>query len=82
MHLILKAIFHGLPVFPLLYNRWQLSLILLLLVALPYIKTEKLTCLYEEQSRREGSSEKELARLKKLINFWRCLTFEQIRNWR
>ena len=82
MHLILKAIFHGLPVFPLLYNRWQLSLILLLLVALPYIKTEKLTYLYEEQSRREGSSEKELARLKKLIKFWRSLTFDQIRNWR
>lgn len=81
MHLILKSLFHGLPVFPLLYSRWQLSIILLLVVALPYIKTKKLTYLYEEQRNRDHANEKELAKLKKVKNFWQSLTFDRILNW-
>jgi len=74
MNLILKILFHGIPLIPLAEERWKLSLALLLLVALPYIKTKKLTYQYEELKRRD-SENSQLPSLAKTRRLWQSFTF-------
>ena len=63
--LIIKTLIHSLPVAAIFYQRWSLVVILLLMAALPYIKTRKLASRGQDPGK---------------DCFWKKLTFDHIFN--
>lgn len=70
----LRAVLHISPVIPLVYGRLFLTLALILLVALAYIKTLKLRTQLDDAKAR-GGDDKQIAGLERTLKFWRQLTF-------
>lgn len=70
----LRALLHISPVIPLVYGRLFLTLALILLVALAYIKTLKLRTQLEDAKAR-GGDDKQIAGIERTLKFWRQLTF-------
>lgn len=70
----LRALLHISPVVPLVYGRLFLTLALILLVALAYIKTLKLRTQLDDAKAR-GGDDKQIAGLERTLKFWRQLTF-------
>lgn len=70
----LRALLHISPVIPLVYGRLFLTLALILLVSLAYIKTLKLRTQLDDAKAR-GGDDKQIAGLERTLKFWRQLTF-------
>ena len=69
---ILRITFHLTPIIPLLNNYYIGSLICILLVLMPYIKTRKLENLYLQT---KIKNKPEAEKIKRTIKFWKFFTF-------
>lgn len=70
----LRLLLHLSPVLPLIYGRLYLTLAFVLLVALAYIKTLKLTTRLEDLKAR-GADAGKVTECQRTLKFWRQLTF-------
>ena len=69
---LVKLAFHLLPFIPLLQKNYNVSLILLLIVFLPYIKVHKIERIYIDAQEKEGV---DLSSIEKALRRWRSFTF-------
>ena len=73
--LLLRIVVHITPIVPFFYGRTILAVILLLLVALFYIKSFKLQVILEDYKQRGLRDADELEKMERHIQRWRYLTF-------
>lgn len=74
--MFIKVLFHGIPLVGIILGRPILTVALLLLVVLPYIKVKKMSVQLEDTKLNHQPEAKEaIDKLETAKNFWKKLTF-------